>query len=116
MNWEAFFVIGAFTVILALVLLVPGLMWARSQAKQHSEAPAGMSITRIGFLYLGTMVAVLLVGFSSQYWAPQSWLGQWTATSTGRLLFGAIVVGAGFLFERVLDAAGIRFRVLREKK
>jgi hypothetical protein len=62
------------------------------------------------------MLLVLLAGFTSQYWAPDSLLGQWTATSSGRFLYGGIVVGAAFLFERVLAATGIELKVLGKRK
>jgi len=116
MNWEAFFAIGVFTIILGAVLLVPGLIWARRKAKQHPEAPAGMSVTKTGYLFLGGMLVVLFAGLTSQFWAPDSLLGQWTATRSGRFLFGGLVVGAAFLFERVLAATGVKLKVLVKKK
>ena len=34
MNWEAVLVIGGVTLILGVVLLIPGLFWARRQARK----------------------------------------------------------------------------------
>jgi len=116
MNWEAFFAVGSFTVILGVVLLVPVLIWARRKAKQHPEVPARMFVTKTGYLYLGAISFVLFAGLTSQYWAPESLLGQWTATKPGRFLFGGIVIGAVLLFERIMEAAGIELKVLVKHK
>ena len=116
MNWEAFFAIGAFTVILGAMLLVPGLLWARKMAKQHPETPAGMSITKNGYIFIGVILVVLFTGLTSQYWAPDSPLGQWTATRSGRYLFGGIVPGVALLIERVLSVFVVELRILVRRK
>jgi ABC-type uncharacterized transport system permease subunit len=116
MNWKAFFAIGVVTIIPGAVLLIPGLIWARRKAKQHHDVPAGMSVTKIGYLYLGIVLLVLFAGLTSQYWAAGSSLGNFTATRFGRFLFGGIVVGAALLFERHLAAAGIEIKVLVKRE
>ena len=116
MNWEAFLVIGAFTVILGIVLLVPGLIWARRKAKRHPEKHPVLSITRAGYLLLISMLLVLLVGLTSQLWAPHSLLGQWTATRAGRFLFACFVIVVAIIIERILAASGIELKGEVDKK
>jgi len=116
MNWEAFLVIGGFTLILGAVLLVPGLIWARIKVKQHPDEPAGMSVTRTGYVFFGSMLVVLLAVITSQFWAPESSIGLWAASRSGRFLLGAIVVGAALLIELVLAVAGIKLKVLEKRK
>jgi len=93
-------------VILAAALLVPGLWWARRKARSQPTVQS-IRITRAGYIGIGTFVAVLMVGFSAEYWVPNPEL----AATLGRLrfLFFLVATGIGWLIERALAARGIRF-------
>ncbi len=112
MNWEAFFVIGAFALILGIILLVPGLMFARKEAKKDPDQITAMVITKAGYSIYGTMALVLLVGSTSQHWAADTAFGQWISTRAGRYVFCLVVVAATVLIERLLNASGIKLVLL----
>jgi hypothetical protein len=116
MNWEAFFIIGGFTIILGIVLLIPGIWWARRNAKQHSESQGSMAVTKTGFIYIGLFVFILFSGFTAQFWAPDTALGNWVSTSSGRILFVVSLVIAAFVLEKILNKFGFQIRLLEKRK
>ena len=116
MNWEAFFIIGAFALVLGGILLVPGIWWARRKARENPDAPAGMKVTPAGFLFASAYGALLLSALSTEYWAGDTAIEEWLKTSIGRMVFLVAVFGAGPLAERLLSKAGIRLIAFRESK
>lgn len=116
MNWEAFIVIGGFTIIFGIVLLIPGIWWARRKSKQHSESQGSMAATKTGFIYIGIFVFILFSGFSAQFWAPDTAFGKWVSTSFGRILFVVSLVIAAFVLEKILNKFGFQIKALKKRK
>jgi len=114
MNWEAFFVIGGFTVILGVVLLIPGLMWARYKSKKSPDSGTSEVVTKSGFLNAGLFVLVILIGMTANIWAPQSSFGQWIGKELNALIFVAGLTIIATIVELVFSAFG--FRVIQSKK
>ena len=108
MNWEALLVIGSFTILLGLLLYVPGRWWAKRQLKNAPDGSVGKArVTQVGYLFFGIMIGLLFFGFAQEHMAPSSRLGALVSTRIGRLtLFGGIVA-ASFLIEKMLGRAGI---------
>ena len=114
MNWEAFFVIGGFTVILGVILLVPGLMWARYKSRKSPNSETSEVVTKSGFLNAGLFVLMVLVGITANMWAPQSSFGQWIGKEFNNLIFIAGITTIVIIVELVFSTFG--FRVLLSKK
>jgi hypothetical protein len=115
MHWEAVAVIGSVTVVLGVVLFIPGLMWAQKQARANPEAQAGMTVTKAGFAFGGLWIVALFGGFAAQFWAPDSVFGTWVSTSAGRFIYTAAVLAAAFVVEYLLRLFGVRIVALRKQ-
>lgn len=113
MNWEAFAAIGIFTLVLGVVLYVPARWWAKRKVREHPNSNATLRVTRAGFVFFGIFVVLLILGFSQEFLAPESGLGQFVSSSGGRLLFGASVAAVFWLLEVILKSKGV---LLVEKK
>ncbi|WP_417760532.1 hypothetical protein [Shewanella sp.] len=105
MDWEAFFAVGAVMLVLAMVLLVPGLMLGRRLSNSAVNAfftlrPTIRLAVFMGFGWLLSALAAAVVG----YFAPSSSRGQWIATPSD--LFSLIFVPL-ILVEKLLQACGI---------
>ena len=114
MNWEAFFIVGIFALLLGAILLVPGIWWARRKARENPNASAGMKVTPAGFLVATTYVALLFSALSTEYWAGDTAIEEWLKTPLGRLVLFLTVLGVGQLAERLLRKAGIRLIAPRQ--
>jgi uncharacterized Tic20 family protein len=72
MNLEALLAIGIFTLILGLILIVPGLWWARRKAKRLPDNANGKKkVTLFGVFYYGVFILFLLVATSLRYISPE---------------------------------------------
>jgi len=114
MNWEAFFVIGGFTIILGVILLVPGLMWARYKSRKSPDSETSEVVTKSGFLNAGIFVLMALIGMTANMWAPQSSFGQWIGKEFNVLIYVAFITMIVIIVELVFSTFG--FRVLLSKK
>ena len=113
MNWEAFLVIGLFILALGALLYIPGRIWAKRRVREGPNTNAALKVTKAGFVFFGILTVVLMVGVSLQYFAPESELGQFVKTSSGRLVFFVAVGVVFLLLEYILKSKGI---MLVEKK
>lgn len=102
MNIEALTVIGIFSLVLGIILLIPGLWWARRKVKKLPEHATGrMQITPFGFIYYGIFVGLLMVVFSLRYLAPELSSGKKFA------LIAAVVI-VGLLGEKIANKLGFK--------
>ncbi|MCH1917999.1 hypothetical protein L9G15_00970 [Shewanella sp. A3A] len=104
MDWEAFFAVGVVMLVLAVVLLVPGLMLGRRLSNSAVNALFTLRPTiRLGvFMGMGLSLSGLVAVIG--YFAPSSFISHWTATHSG--LFGCIVVLL-IPVEKLLQVCGI---------
>ena len=108
MNWEALLVIGGFTILLGLLLYLPGRWWARRQlAKSPDGSPAKARVTRAGYLFFGIMIGLLFIGFSQEHIAPTSSLGEFVSNRGGRWIFAGAILAIAVVIEKILARAGI---------
>ncbi len=114
MNWEAFFAIGIFTIILGVVLYIPGRLWAKRKLKEHPNTQASLKVTKFGYILTSSMLLVLFGGLSFQYFSPNSFFGEYMKTKTGRLTFTALVIIIFVLVERIFKTKG--YTMLVDKK
>lgn len=108
MDWEALGVIGLFTFVLGVLLYVPARILAQYNRRAESGSHPKLRLTRAGWVLICTTVLLLIGGFSMQYIAPESAIGQFVKTSGGRLLYLAVVVLIFWLVESSLKARGIK--------
>ena len=109
MNLEAFVVIGLFALLLGALLFVLSRLWVKRQLRDHSEAHVKIRLTMAGMICIPVLVIVLIGGLLMQYLAPESLLGQFVKTHSGRFFYAATVAIVFWLLEIVLKARGIRF-------
>jgi hypothetical protein len=115
-NWEGFFVIGLFTLVLGALLYIPARLWAKRKSREHPDSNAALRLTKSGFVFFGLFTVALIVALSWEFLAPESRLGQLAKTSLGR--FGiAVVVGLVFwLLEVGLNSKGVRLLDKKESR
>ena len=104
--------------IVALVgffLVMGGLTLGRWIARKNPKLPQSRSITAAGIVVYGLFVLFLFAGLAAKYWAPGTWLADWTSTSEGRWLYVIGLAIAGTLVERVLYALGIPILAARRR-
>jgi len=107
MNTEALVAVGMFTVVLGIILIVPGMLLGRHLAKKHPDAPRARIVTRAGYMAGFVIVVILLGGYSIPYWSPGSVPGKLMSMRGGQTLFALIVmIGAG-IADRILAHNGI---------
>jgi hypothetical protein len=107
MNWEALGAIGLLVLGLGIVLFVPAMMWARHKLRKEPDRHPPLKLTGIGWTYVTTTVVLLLGGFSAQYVAPESVLGQFVSTSRGRFLYLLFLLAVSWIVETLMKARGI---------
>lgn len=108
MYWEAFIVIGLFTLGLGVLLFVPAWIWVKRKQRKEPAAGVKLKLTKLGWLLVSVTVIALFGGYSLQYMAPESLLGQLVKTSLGRLIYLVILVGIFWVLEAALKAKGIK--------
>ena len=115
MDWEAIFIIGGGAVVLGLVLLLPGLMWARRKVRTNPDTPFTAKLNRSG--YLGAAIGTFFVfgGFSAQFWASDTTFGKWISTDVGLFVYLVIVVAVSVIVERGLYHFIVRTRAYQNK-
>ena len=102
MNFEALTAIGIFTLLLGIILVIPGLWWARRKAKTLPENASGRKrVTLFGFVYIGLVVSALVVVFSLQYLAPEI-----SGKEKGALVAIALIVA--LLGEKLANKLGFK--------
>jgi hypothetical protein len=110
MNWEAFAVIGAFALLLGIVLYIPGRWWARRKLHDASlGSPARASLTPIGYVVIGLLVFALVGTFSLKDLAPDSLIGRIEGSRVGRLTILVCMASAFWLVESIAKRLGIDF-------
>lgn len=110
MNWEAVLVIGGFSVLLGIVLYVPGRWWAKRKLREAPAASAArVRVTRAGLVFYGIMILFLMIGLFQEHLAPQSRIGEFVSTRVGRLAFVGAYVGVSVLIENMLTRLGFTF-------
>ena len=107
MNWEAFAVIGLFTLVLGTILYLPARFWVRRKVRSDPIKYAGLGLTRLGWVFVVIEIVVLFGGYSTQYIAPESVLGEFVKTSRGQFLYMVMLVTVFWLLEMVLKWRGI---------
>ena len=107
MTLEAILVIGTACVILGLLLLVPGLWWARRKAKNDPAYRKKVRFTLFGWIFLSIMLFTLFAGLTMQYFAPASYIGKLTSERMGRLIWAAVVIVLFILIQKLLGSFGI---------
>lgn len=108
MQWEAFIVIGLFTLGLGILLFVPAWLWVKHKQRTDAAVRAKLRLTRLGWLLICVMVIALIGGYSMQYIVPESLLGQFVKTPGGRFLYLVIVALIFWLIEAALKTRGIQ--------
>lgn len=115
MNLVPIAVAIALALLVGVVLYIPVHFLAKRLLRRTPVASAArLRITRAGFFYFGLMVLVLMAGFSLQYLASDTPLGQFMATWYGRLILGFCVVALFTVVELILRKVGVRC-VVREQ-
>jgi hypothetical protein len=110
-EWAALGAIGSLTIVLGLVLLIPGLWWARRSARAEGNP---LHVTKIGVVVMAGPILALLVVASSPFWGSYSAFGQWLAAN--RLLFIVAIFVGGVLVEWFLRRAGIKITFRKDAK
>ena len=109
MNIEAIIEIGGFPLILGLVLLVPGLWWAKCKSRKIPEdALCAKRVTLFGFVFSSVFVGLILLVFNLEYIAPGVSGGQRSIAFAAILLVGA-------LFEKITTKLGFKLVVSNKK-
>lgn len=109
MHWEAVFVIGGFSLVFGLVLYLPARWWARRRLRAMPQESIGRSrITPLGWVVYGLMTVVMMLGFSLQHLAPETWPGRFVSTSRGMLIFVVVLAAAWSALEALLASFGLR--------
>jgi hypothetical protein len=102
MNIEALAAIGVFTLIMGVILLIPGLWWARRKVNELPEHASGRKrVTPFGFVYIGIIITLSLFVFSLRDLAPEVSGGE-------RLALITIIFIAAFLAEKLANKIGIK--------
>ena len=102
MDIEALSAVGIFALILGVILLIPGLWWARRKAKTLPESALGAKrVTLFGIVYIGLFLSVLLVVLKMQYFAPG-------VSDVEKLSLFTIVFLVGLLGEKLANKLGFK--------
>lgn len=115
MNLIPIAIIVAIALLVGVILYVPGHFLAKRLLRRSPVASAArLRITRAGFFFFGLMVFFLMAGFSLQYLAPDTALGQFVTTWYGRMILGFCVVAVFTAVELILKKFGVHC-VVREQ-
>ena len=108
MHWEAFIVIGVFTLGLGVLLFVPAWIWAKRQRRTEPEKHPKIKLTKLGWALIGATIIILIGGLLMDYIAPESPLGRFIRLPGGRFFYFAIVASLFWVLELALKAKGIK--------
>ena len=107
MDWEGLALTALLCLPLGVLLYIPARWWAkRKLANSPANSRARLRVTSAGLAFATLLVGVLFIGFSQQYFAPQSEFGQFVGTSLGRLVFGVGVTVLSVVIGMVLELLG----------
>ena len=107
MNWEAVFAIGIVFALPALVLMPLGLWLVRRFARKDVKGDSALVITRIGFVYFGAFVALLLFGLTVSTILKGTWLERTIGGGGVTMAYYGLLVAASVIVERHLKRRGI---------
>jgi len=107
MNWEAFFAIGAFMGVVALVLVPFGLWVGRRITRKEARKGSVLVVTRIGYLYFDALVALLLLGLTVSEIARGTWLERNFGGQAVTFVYYGLLIFASYLLERYFKRRGI---------
>lgn len=109
MEWEAVVVIGTFSFVFGTLLYVPARWWARRKLRESPpDSNARLHVTSAGFALAALLVGLLLFGYAHEHVAPESDLGRFVSTGSGRLVFGAAVSVVAIVVGMVLELLGFK--------
>jgi ATP-dependent Clp protease adapter protein ClpS len=91
----------AATLVVGAILYLPARYLARRFVEARPGSRYSQPLPKIAIAYQILVVAILLVGFSSQYWAPQSSIGKMLSNPLGTISFFVIVIGLDKLVQYV---------------
>lgn len=92
MNFEAAFIIGGFALLFGALLYFPSRYFLRKKVKASQSSVLSERISKPGISFYGSMITVLLVGFSQESLAPNSIFGMFIKTIGGKFLFSSAVI------------------------
>ena len=108
MDWKAVIVVGLFIFVIGVLLYLPSRMWVKHKLRDGDGGRSSIRLTKTGWLLICTLVIVLFGGFSTQYIAPETAIGQLVGTSSGRFFYSTIVLLIFWVIEIVLKVRGIK--------
>lgn len=107
LDWEGIAATALLCLPLGVLLYIPARWWAkRKLASNPASSRARLRVTPAGLAFATLLVGVLFLGFSQQYFAPESELGQFVSTSLGRTVFAVGVYGLSVVIGMVLELFG----------
>jgi hypothetical protein len=107
LDWGGIAATALLCLPLGVLLYIPARWWAkRKLANSPAHSQARLRVTPAGRAFATLVVGLLFIGFSQQYFAPQSEFGQFVSTSLGRLVFAIGVTGLSVVIGMVLELVG----------
>ena len=100
-------IIGGLCIVLGIILLIPGLWWARNKAKKDPAFRKNVNFTKVGWIYLLVMLSMLFGGLLMPYLAPNSYLGQLASARYGRLIWTIFIIFIFVAVQKVLNFFGV---------
>jgi hypothetical protein len=113
MNWEAIGVIGVPALVLGFALFAVSRFLINRKlrsARGDARLQQPLQLTKTGWVWLSGTIAILLVGLSAEYLAPDSPIGHLVQTGGGRIAYLALVLVLSYVVELILALGGIRLR------
>jgi len=114
MDLEAMAVTIIFSLVLGIVLFIPGWLWCRWRLGKQPTGQVGHIVTGAGYVFSGALTLVLVGGFVLGSLEPESALGSLVSTRKGRFIYCLIVVAVFWPIDRLLKPKGIHLIRPRE--
>ena len=111
---DVVFFVGLFIVV-GLVLLIPGLWWARRKAEKEPNYRRQANFTTAGWIFIILLLLALFGGLMMPYFLPGSYIGQLTSSGFGRLVWAAGLAVIATLVQKGLDRLNIPIQKAEEK-
>ncbi|GEM_PF-5168564 len=113
MNWEAFFAIGLFTLVLGALLYIPAHFWIKRKLRKEQKIAVfsnpidkNLHVTKAGFILVGLSIGTIV--FAIGYIKTETTFAELIDTPGVRQLF-FILVGLPFIFiAAILTKMGIK--------